>query len=559
MKNMKRAAALTLTVVLALSALCTGASAKTNPAGQTVGTVLFYVRNSAGEDILVSQIPVSEMEADMQAGRIDTTLHNYSVLDRYVTTVHQEAQGFTAPDFVAYAQSKSTLDSLKSLTLTFAGNDKLAFWEIDQTGYDDADTYTYDDLYGVERYNFPLLYEYWDYRTQDYYDPAGEMTRDEVIDHIFANGEPEIVLLSVRAFSQRYMVDEKYGTGDYNMESLWSGSGLLDNERTIRLLIPMTEEELYSKTPTASNTRYWNANILLDMERAPDVASLGEVAAPTATMTEDADTYYITFDCATEGAAILYNHNYISPSYTPSCEYTGGAVEIPKSWFPAGTVTMTCRAVKEGCTDAGVQTLTLTASGTGVGKQNAYSDVAEGAWYYDCVQYVTEKDLFDAVGADAFGPEAPMTRAMLATALYRLAGEPKAAGITSTPFTDVAPSAEYADAVAWAYQAGIVSGTNDGTTYSPDATITREEIVTMFYRYAANVAQADMSASDGLAAFTDAGSVAGWALKQMQWCVATGLITGTGDGTALTPQGTTQRAEAAALVMRLAEYMGQGG
>jgi hypothetical protein len=97
------------------------------------------------------------MEADMKAGRIDTTVHNYSLLDRYVTTVHQEAQGFTVPEFVAYAQSKSDLSSLRDLNLTFAGQDEIRFWEIDQTAYDDMDTYTYDNLYGAARYNFPLL------------------------------------------------------------------------------------------------------------------------------------------------------------------------------------------------------------------------------------------------------------------------------------------------------------------------------------------------------------------------------------------------------------------
>lgn len=558
MKKLKKVMALALTMALVLSVLCISASAKTNPAGQTVGTVLFYIENSKGEEILASHFTVAEMEADMQAGLIDTTNHNYSLLDRYVTTLHQEAQGFTVPEFVTYAQSKSTVSAIKGLNLTFAGEDEIAFWEIDQTAFDDMDTYSYNDLYGVARYNFPLLYEYWNYRTQDYYDPAGQMTREEVIERIFQSGEPETVLLSVRAFSQRYMVtDEKYGTGDYNMENLWQNMGVMDNERTIRLMKPMTEEELRNKLPTASDTRYWVANIKLDMEKDPDIASLGKVAAPTATMTEDAENYYITFDCATPGATILFNHNYISPSYTPSCEYTGGAVEIPKSWFPDGTVTMTCRAVKDGYTDAGVQTLTLVSSGTYVEPEwkNPYSDVKDGAWYYDYVEYVSVNGLFDATGANTFGPEEPMTRAMLATALYRMAGEPKAAGITSTPFTDVSPSADYADAVAWAYQAGVVNGTGDGTTFSPGDSITREQITAMFHRYAEKIAGANMSASNDLTAFTDADSVASWARDTMKWCVGAGLINGTGTGTTLTPQGTATRSQVAALVVRLAEYI----
>jgi hypothetical protein len=86
-----------------------------------------------------------------------------------------------------------------------SGESQIAFWEIDQTGYDDMDSYTYADLYEIPRYNFPRLYEYWDYAKQDYYDPSGKMTKAEDIDYIFENAEPETTILSVRAFSQRYM------------------------------------------------------------------------------------------------------------------------------------------------------------------------------------------------------------------------------------------------------------------------------------------------------------------------------------------------------------------
>ena len=554
---MKRRLSGFLAALLLLLSLSVPASAKTIPAGQTVGTVLFYVTNDMGEDVLVSHIPVTQMEADLQAGKIDSTNHNYSLLDRYVTTLHQEAQGFTASEFVTYAQSKSTVSAVRSAALTFAGEDQMAFWEIDQTGYDDMDTYTWNELYGVQRYNFPLLYEYWNYRTQDYYDPSGVMSREEVIDYIFDHGEPETFLLSVRAFSQRYMItEEKYDAKDYNMENYWLSKGVMDNQRAIRMMMGMTEEELREKLSTASNTRYWCANIRLTMAQAPKMPALGAVAAPTATMTEDAENYYVTFDCATPGATILFNHNYISPSYTPTYEYEGEAVVVPKQWFKSGTVTMTCRAVKDGWTDAGVVTLTLESSGENVEPAwvNPYSDVKEGTWYYDNVRYVSERGYFDPISEDAFGPGEPMTRAMLATALYRMAGMPKAQGITSTPFTDVSPSADYADAVAWCYFAGVVNGTS-ATTFAPEATITREQIVTMFHRYAEKVAGADMTPNSDLAAFTDADKLASWSRAQMQWAVAAGLINGT-SATTLTPQGTATRAQTAALVQRLAAFVG---
>ncbi|MDR1246980.1 MAG: S-layer homology domain-containing protein [Clostridiales Family XIII bacterium] len=518
------------------------ASAKTIPAGQTVGTVLFYVTNSGGEEILASHIAVSEMEADMKAGKISTQNHNYSLLDRFVTTLHQEAQGFTVPEFIDYAKSKSSLAEIRALPLSLSGNSVIRFWEIDQTGYDDLDTYTYDDLYGVKRYNFPLLYEYWDYAKQDYGDPAGKLTHEQVIDRIFESGEPEIFILSVRGFSQRYMVtDEKYGV-DYNMENYWQSKGVMDNERTVRIMKPMTREELYNKTPTASDTRYWVANICLNQENAPDLASLGAVAAPTAVMTEAGDNYYIRFSCATNEATILYNHNFISPSYTPTSLYGGSAVTVPKEHFPSGEVTMTARAVKDGYSDAGVVTLKLKSAGV---EQNpdtsvAYTDVTDGAWYADAVAYVMGKGLFDVKRAGTFGTGDPMTRAMLASALYRLEGSPEVTEYADFP--DITRGTPLSAAVSWAYSAGVVSGMSDGS-FLPDGEITREQIAAMLYRYA-NYKGADTSVKGDLSAFTDAAGISGYATEAVVWANGAKLINGMGDGT-LAPQGKSTRAQVA--------------
>jgi hypothetical protein len=537
---------LSLLLALAIFAAAVPAAAKTTPAGETVGTVLFYVENGAGEQILVSQIPVSEMEADMKAGKIDGTVHNYSLLDRFVTTLHQEAQGFTAPEFVTYARGKSSVAGLRGLDLSFSGEDVIRFWEIDQTGFDELDTYTYKDLYGMKRYNFPLLYEYWDYAKQDYCDPEGKMTRAEVIDHIFKNGEEEIFLLSVRAFSQRYMVtSEKFGV-DYNMESYWYGQGLLDNERTMRVMKPMTRDELYNRLPTASDTRYWTANILLGMEKKPDIKPLGTVAAPEAVMTEAGDNYYIRFSCATPGASILYNHNFVSPGYTPTSPYGDGAVVVPKQYFKSGEVTMTARAVKDGCTDAGVVTLKLKSSGT---EQNpvsasAYSDVPEGAWYEDAVSYVMDRRLFDTLGgANKFAPESPMTRAMLAAALYRAQGSP---GVTEfADFKDVTRGTPLSAAVSWCRSAGIVNGYEDGS-FKPDDEITREQIAVMMYRWA-SYKKKDLSARGDLSRFPDAGETSNYARDALTWAVGVKIINGMDDGM-VAPGGTATRAQVARIL-----------
>jgi hypothetical protein len=519
------------------------AEAKTTPQGQTVGTALFYTQNKNGEQILVSQIPVKQMEKDMENGKINDTVYNYSVLDRYVTTVHQEAQGFTVPEFIEYAKNLSTVPSMKSLNLTFNTQDKIRFWEIDQAGYDELDTYTWQQLYGTTRYNFPLLYYYWNYTTQDYYDPKGQMSRAEVIDYIFKNGEPTAFRLSVRSFSQRYLItDEKYGT-DYNMENYWQDTGRMDNERTIRMMMPMTKDDLYNATPTASDSRYWVGNILLNMSNAPDISPLGNVEAPSAVMTEDDDNYYIRFSCATDGATVYYNQNSISPSYTPTYAYSGQAVVVPKSYFPNGTVTITAHAVKDGYTDNGVKTLTLKSGGT----ENAaakLTDVSTSAWYYNAVNYVMKNGLFDAVGDSAFGPDENMSRAMLVTALYRMTGFP--AVMNKPQFTDVSSDAAYADAVVWAYKNNIVSGVSD-TSFDPDGNITREQFAAMLYRYAA-FSKKNIATEGDTSAFSDAGNISGWASNAMSWALGNKLINGMGDGT-VAPQGTATRAQAAQILM----------
>ena len=552
----KQTISLVLALLLTVSAMLS-AQAKTIPAGETVGNVLFYITNDKGEEILVSQIPVCEMEADMKAGLIDETLHNNSILDRFVTTVHQEGQGFSVQEFVDYARAKSPVESLRNLPMSFYGDSLIRFWEIDQVGYDDLDSYTYADLYEIPRYNFPLLYEYWDYARQDYYDPAGKMTYAQVIDHIFANGEPETVILTVRAFSQRYIVtDEKFGI-DYNMENYWFNQGLLDNERTMRIMKPMTRNELYAAAPTAADTRYWVANVLLEMKPAPNIESLGSVSAPTAVMTDYEDNYYVYLSCETDGATILYNHNYISPSYTPTSPYGGTPVIIPKSSFRSGEVVLTARAVKEGYTDAGVITLRLETSGIEENPDTSggeYSDVVLDEWYYDAVHYAMDKGLFDLTGRDTFSPESHMTRAMLAVALYRLEGSPEVTAFAD--FADVTKGTPLSAAVSWCNANGIVLGYDDGT-FQPEQNITREQIATMVYRYALNSEFGirnselidDYNSSLLIPNFTDADSISSYALDAMIWAVNTEIIKGMGDGT-VAPQGTATRAQVATIIMR---------
>ena len=159
-----------------------------------------------------------------------------------------------------------------------------------------------------------------------------------------------------------------------------------------------------------------------------------------------------------------------------------------------------------------------------------FTDVVKDSWYEDGVTYVTRKGLFQGVAQGVFAPELDMTRAMLMTVLARLDGHGTDGGETW-----------YAKGVAWAMEKNI----SDGTML--DMSVTREQMVTMLYRYAEpGAVQGD------LGTFADADSIHDWAREAMAWAVSQGILTGK-DGKRLDPQGTATRAEVATILQRFVE------
>lgn len=175
-----------------------------------------------------------------------------------------------------------------------------------------------------------------------------------------------------------------------------------------------------------------------------------------------------------------------------------------------------------------------------------FNDVNAGDWFYDYVEYVYNNGIMDGVDNGVFSPNTATTRGMVVTVLYRLYGEPAVRGDSS--FTDVAPGAYYADAVAWASNAGIVNGTS-GTTFSPNDLVTREQFAAMLYRYM-QYTGADTSARASLSGFADAGRVSSYAADALAWAVAEGVLNGR-SATEITPQGNCTRAEVAAMITRV--------
>lgn len=176
---------------------------------------------------------------------------------------------------------------------------------------------------------------------------------------------------------------------------------------------------------------------------------------------------------------------------------------------------------------------------------------AVGSWAHEGIDFAVKHDLFRGTSETTFEPETAMDRAMLVTVLWRLAGQP--ASNATVPFTDVSAKGYYADALAWAFENGVVRGVTE-TTFEPESVVTREQITAILFRYAGQRGY-DVSGRADLASFSDAGSVKAYAKDAMAWAVSVKLIKGTdnGAGVVLDPEGNATRAQVATLLMRFAE------
>ena len=172
-----------------------------------------------------------------------------------------------------------------------------------------------------------------------------------------------------------------------------------------------------------------------------------------------------------------------------------------------------------------------------------FTDVSWDHWAYSAVKRVYTRGLMVGVSDTSFAPGQTLSRAMLASILYRLAGEP--AVTAENPFTDVPADRWYTDAVIWAAENGIVVGCGDGT-FRPNAPATRAQTAVMLYAYA-NFAGRNTSQRADLSAFADAADVPSWALAEMQWAHAAQLILGR-DGKLLAPNAEATRAEMATIL-----------
>lgn len=183
--------------------------------------------------------------------------------------------------------------------------------------------------------------------------------------------------------------------------------------------------------------------------------------------------------------------------------------------------------------------------------EKPFRDMETYGWAKNAVDYSVGLGLLTGTGKDSFSAGMDMSRGMLITSLHRLSG--KVDGGESA-FDDVESGAWYADAVAWASKAGVITGANGKV--NPDDAISRESLAVMLYRYAALLGQNTEVEGADMEKFDDAANVSDWAQDAMTWAVNNGILTGKG-GKTLGPAGTATRGEAAVMLQRFVDGLGK--
>lgn len=177
-----------------------------------------------------------------------------------------------------------------------------------------------------------------------------------------------------------------------------------------------------------------------------------------------------------------------------------------------------------------------------------FSDMTPSAWYYDAVNYVYQRWIMTGMTNTYFGASQNLSRGQFACVLYRLENSPAIS--YSQVFSDVPDNQFYTSAVIWARRNGIINGYSNGK-FGPADNITREQLTIMMYNYARYKGY-NCSETNSLGQFPDRGSVSAYALPSVKWAVGAGMISG--DRGNINPQGNASRAQCASIMMRFLEH-----
>ncbi len=302
---------------------------------------------------------------------------------------------------------------------------------------------------------------------------------------------------------------------------------------------------------TGSATTVYSAPELMAKDETVTVtvtakdASGTEVRSANGRMTVDYDGKALTLVSAS------VNADYVSVNDTTSDAVVFAYVDLDGIDAGEAVATLTFRQ----STDGAEGMITITAdevndSNPGYVEEvggcpsKAFTDLNLNQWYHEYTDYVLANGLMNGMGDNKFAPETALTRGMLVTTLYRLAGEP--AVTEKATFADVRDNAYYADAVAWAQGIGVVKGITE-TTFCPEMIVTREQAATFLYRYVTEYLNQQAAAGADLSGFKDVASISDYAREPLAWAVAEAIFAGFPDNT-MQPRGSLTRAQMAKLL-----------
>ena len=337
----------------------------------------------------------------------------------------------------------------------------------------------------------------------------------------------------------------KYDQREYEVHIRKGGSGFktiytTDTSVTLTLTKPDTSYNVYL---TVYNRKYQDysssafATFRCIRETAHEHSYTAVVTPPGCT-----EKGYTTHTCSC-------GHSYVD-TYTDALGHAwdGGKVTKPATATETGIKTFTCTR----CSATKTETIPA-----GSCPSAGFTDVpGEGNWAHAGIDYCVASGLMSGVGGNLFAPKMTTTRAQIVQILYNLEGEPKVSG--TMPFTDLTQN-WYKDAVLWAYQTGVVSGTS-ATTFAPDLPVTREQIAVILMGYAEKVLGVTRTWTPAdLSVYPDAGSVSDWAKDALADAVALGLISGASNGgvTYLSPKGSATREQVATILMAFCKNVKQ--
>ena len=374
---------------------------------------------------------------------------------------------------------------------------------------------------------------------------------------------------------QGYTVSDKgaclhtdYGTTERTVPATCGKAGRVDTicdncgEVTATKEIPATGEHTWdggtvttAPTETTPGARTFTCTVCGDI-REETIPATGahdyqftKNVAPTCT-----DGGYDLYTCSGCGATERRNL-----TDAAGHKWDGGTVTTAPTETTPGVRTYTCTVCGQTRTEAIPATGASTCTGGPSCPSYGLHDVAgPGYWAHKGIDYCVRNRLMSGVGAGTFSPDTACTRAQIVKILYNLSGNQTDYSYYYLPFTDVAPGAWYYNAVAWAYCNDVTSGTS-ATTFTPNAAITRQQLVTFLYRYTVKYAPEFTGNAAPISAFPDAGSVANWAYAAMSWAVGNGLIKGNAHDNGLDyldPNGSATRAQTATIIMRYCQLIG---